>query len=98
MFAVDVEIGSGDGGLAGNLALKREAGLLHARGDEVEGEGGDVVGHSLSESRGKIACGGNNRAAYERVGISGKDLMAVIVGIIQKDLSVGDAVIGGDGG
>src|ERR1022692_113092 len=98
MFAVDVEIGSGDGGLAGDLALEREAALLHARGDEVSGEGGDVVGDALRESGGKTARDGNNRAADQRVGIGRKDLMAVIVGIIQKDLSVGDAVIGGDGG
>ena len=91
-------IGGGNGGLAGNLAFEREAGLLHARGDEVGGERRDVIGDALSESRREIARSGNNWATYQRVGISGKDLMVVIVGVVQKDLSVGDAVIGGDGG
>ena len=39
-----------------------------------------------------------NRATYQRVGICGKNLVVVIVGVIEKDLSVGDAVLGGDRG
>ena len=98
MFAVNVEIGNRNGRMADHFAFERQAGLLHARSYKVGGESGDVVGDALRESSGEIARSGNNRATYQRVGISRKDLMAVIVGIIQKDLSVGDAVVGGDGG
>ena len=99
MFAVNVEIGDGDGGVAGDFAFESEAGLLHARGDEVRGEGGNIVGDAFGESGGKVAgSSGGERAAYQRVGIGGKDLMVVVVGVVEKDLSVGDAVFGGDGG
>ncbi len=99
MFAVNVEIGDGDGGVAGDFALDSQAGLLHARGYEIGGEGGDVVGYALSESGGQIArCGEVSGQIDQRVGIGGKDLVIVIVGVVQKDLSVGDAVFGGDGG
>src|ERR1039458_5266979 len=98
MFAMDVEIGNGDGRLACDFALERETGLLHARGDEVESESGNVIGDALRESGGDVARGGNHRAAHQRVGIGGKDLVVVVVGVVKKELSVGDAVIGGDGG
>src|SRR5580700_1699320 len=98
MFAVDVEVGDGDGRLAGDLTLEGEAGLLHARGDEVGGEGGDVVGDALRESGGETARCGHDGAAYQRVGIGGKNLVVVIVSVVKKELSVGDAVIGSDGG
>ena len=38
MFAVDVKIGDSDSGVAGNLALEGEAGLLDARRDKVRSE------------------------------------------------------------
>jgi hypothetical protein len=99
MLAVDIEIGDGYGGFADYLAFEGEAGLLHARGYEVGSEGGNVVGDALGESGGKVAGGGGGqRAAYERVGVGGEDLLIVIVGVVEKDLSVGDAVFGGDGG
>src|ERR1022692_1995591 len=98
MFAVNVKIGDGDGGMAGDFALEGEAGLLDARGDEVGGEGGDVVGDALGESGGKIARRGHDRAGDQRVGICGEDLVVVVVGVVEKELSVGDAVFGGDGG
>ena len=99
MFAVDVEIGDGDGGVAGDFALEGEAGLLHARGDEVGSEGGNIVGDALGESGGQAAGGrGGERAAHNRIGIHGKNLIVVVVGIVEKDLRIGDSVFGGDGG
>src|SRR5580692_2854517 len=98
MFAMNVEIRDRDGGLAGDFALEGEAGLLHARSNKVGGEGRHVVGHALAKSAGKIArSGGRKRAANQRVGIRGKDLMVVVVGSVKKNLSVSDAILGGDG-
>src|ERR1017187_1208976 len=98
MFAVDVKIGNRDGGMAGDFAYESEAGLLHARGHEVGGERGNIVGDALSESGGQIARCGHDRASYERVGISGEDLVVVIVGVVEENLCVADAIFSGDGG
>lgn len=88
VFAVDVEIGDGDGGVVGDFALEREAGLLHARGDEVGGESGNIVGDALGKSSREIAGSGSEWTGDERVGIGGKDLVIVVVGIVEKKLSV----------
>src|SRR5271166_4809941 len=98
MFAVDVQIGDGNGGLLGYFALDSKAGLLHARSYEVGGEGGNVVGDTLGESDWETARCGSERAGYEWVGIGRKDLVFVIVGVLEEQLSVGNAVIGCDGG
>ncbi len=55
MFAVNVEIGDGDGGAAGDFTLERQAGLLHARSHEVGGEGGNVIGDAFGEPGGETA-------------------------------------------
>ena len=88
VFAVDVEIGDGDSGVVGDFALEREAGLLHARGDEVGGESGNIVGDALGKSSREIAGSGSEWTGDERVGIGGKDLVIVVVGIVEKKLSV----------
>ena len=99
MFAVHIEIRNRDGSVSGDFALESQAGLLHPRSHKVGRECRHVVGHALRESGGKIArsCG-RERAVNQRVGISGKDLMVVIVGSVKKKLSVGHAVLRGDGG
>ena len=97
MFAMNVEIGNGDGGVVGDLALESKAGLLHARRDEVRSEGGDVVGDALGESCREIAGGCGDRAAHERIGIGGEDLVIVVVGVVEENLSVGDSVPRSDG-
>ena len=98
MFAVDVEVGDGDGGMVGDFAFEREAGLLHARSDEIGGKGGNVVSDALGEPSRKTASSRGYGATCQRVGIRGKDLMVVIVAVVEKKLGVGDAVVGGDGG
>lgn len=98
MFAVDVEIGDGDGSVVGDFAFESKAGLLHARGDEVGGKGGNVVGDAFGESCWETAGGCGDRATHERIRVVGEDLMVVVVGVVEKDLSVGDAIFGGDGG
>ena len=55
MFAVNVEIRDGNGGVVGDFALEGEAGLLHARRYVIAREGGDVIGDALGESRGQAA-------------------------------------------
>ena len=47
MFAMDVEIGEGDGGVVGDFFFESDAGLLDARSDEVGGEGGNVAGDGV---------------------------------------------------
>jgi hypothetical protein len=99
MLAVNVEVGDGDGGVVGDFAFESETGLLDARGDEVRGEGGNVVGDAFGESGGEVAgSSGGEGAAYQRIGIHGKELMVVVVGVVEKELRVADAVFGGDGG
>ena len=99
MFAVDVEVRNRDSGVVGDFALEGEAGLLHTRSDEVGSEGGNIIGDALGESSGQLAgSGGGEQAAYQRIGIHGKNLIVVVVGVVEKELSVGDAVFGGDGG
>src|ERR1700693_353273 len=98
MFAVNIEIRDGDGGMVGDLALNGEAGLLHARGLEVRVKGGDIVGDALGESRRKITRLRIERAGHQRIGIGGKEPVVVIVGVVEKDLRIADAVFGGDGG
>src|SRR5579863_5396525 len=98
MFSVNVEIRNGDGGVVGDLALNGEAGLLHARGYEVRVKGGNIVGDALGESRRKITRLRIQRAGHQWVGIGGKELVVVKVGVIEKNLSIGDAVLGGNGG
>ena len=96
---MDVEIGDGDGGVVGDFAFESETGLLDARGDEVRGECGNVVGDAFGKSGGQVAgSGGGEGTAYQRVGIHGKELMVVVVGVVEEELSVTDAVFGGDGG
>ena len=86
VFAVNVEVRDGDGGVVGDFALDREAGLLHARGHEVAGESGDVVGDALSESGGQTAGGGCNSAGYQRIGIGGEDLVVIEVRVVEEQV------------
>ena len=96
MFAVNVEVRDRDGGVVSDFALESNAGLLHTRGDEVGGEGGDVVGDALGESGGERAGCGHEGAGDQRIGIGGEDLVVIIVAVVEEDLRVGDAVFCGD--
>src|ERR1700730_15547665 len=98
MFAVNIEIRDGDGGVVGDLALNGEAGLLHPRGLEVGVKGGDIVGDALRESRRKITTLRIERTGHQRIGIGGEELVVVIVGVVEKDLRIADAVFGGNRG
>lgn len=98
MFAMNVEIGDGDGGVTGDFALERKAGLLNPRGNEVGREGGDIIGDTLGESGGKIAGRRRGGAGDQRIGIGGEDLAVGISIVVKKQLGVGEAVFGGDGG
>src|SRR5579864_9817716 len=98
MFAVDVEVGEGDGGVVGDFFFERDAGLLDAGSDEIRCEGGDVAGDALGESRGQHAVGGIERAAYQRIGVRGEYLAVEVMIVVKEYAGVGDAVFGGDGG
>ncbi len=97
VFTVHIEIRDGDGSLVRDFAFQGEAHLLHPRGDEVGGESRNVIGDALREPGGKIAGRGSQRATYQRIGVGGEDLMVVEVGVVEKNLRVADAVLGGDG-
>ena len=73
--------------------------MLHARSDKVRSEGGHIVGNAFGKSGGKIARSAGWGAANQRIRIDGEDLMVVVVpGVVEKNLRVGNAVFGGDGG
>jgi len=83
--------------VSGHFFFERQAGLLYARGHEVGSEGGNLVRDTLGESRGQRARGGHERTSYQRIGVGGKNLVVVVIGIVEEDLCVGDAVFGLDG-
>src|ERR1700679_4257664 len=82
--------------MAGDFAFQGESGLLDAWGDEIWGEGGNVVGDALGKSGGKIAGDRGWVAACERVGIHGKYLMIIVIRVVENTLRVGDAIFSGD--
>src|SRR5882757_6285306 len=95
MFAVHVEIGNGNGGVAGYFALQRDTGLLHARSDKVGSKGGDSVSDALSESCGQRTCSGHDRAGDQGIGISRENLLVIIMRIVKEDAGICDSVLRG---
>ena len=87
VFAANVEQRDRDRGVVDHFLFQSDAGLLHARGDEVSGEGGDVVGDALRKSCGQRAVRGIQRTTHQRVGISGEDLVVVVIGVVEEELA-----------
>src|SRR5579859_238242 len=78
--------------MIGDFLFQGKAGLLHARGNKIGRKGGDFVGNALRESRGQGAVRRILRADDQRVGVRGKDLMVVVVGVVQEYVCIGNAI------
>ena len=69
---------------------------MHPRGDEIGCKSGDTVGDTRGESGWQGAGSSDERTAHERIGIGGKDLVVVVVSVVEEEAGIGDAVFGGD--
>ena len=96
VFSTNIEQGQGHRGAAHHFLFQSQAGLLHARSDEVRGKGGNSFRDALGKSRGERAGCGIKRTTYQRIGISGEDLVVVIIRVVEEEAGVGDTVFGFD--
>ena len=55
VFSTNIEQGQGNRSVADHFLFQSQAGLLHARGDEVGGKGGDCFRDALGKSCGQCA-------------------------------------------
>src|SRR5271165_2423181 len=82
----------------GHFLLEAEAGLLHLGRLEVRGERGDSSLRKLRQTWRQGARGRTERTIHQGIWILRKDLMIVVVGIIQEEIGGGEPVIGRNGG
>ncbi len=77
-----------------DLPLQVEAGLLHPWGAEIGCECRNIVGKKACQVDWWRTCGGGQSATYCWIRIRREDLARVELGIVEKEVGRGNAVVG----